>query len=117
MYMNFKILKPCANCPFRTDKSNQKGWLGKDRATEIANAILEENKTFTCHKTLGSKERSHCAGALILIKHHKPKSSHYYGNALIQIAERLGLYEPNKLDDTSIPCFKDKQEFIDWHSE
>ena len=100
MYMNFKVLKPCANCPFRTDKPNQKGWLGKDRATEIANAILEENKTFTCHKTLNSKEHSR-----------------YYGNSLIQIAERLGLYEPDKLDDTSIPCFKDKQEFIDWHTK
>lgn len=113
---NFKVLKPCANCPFRKDKPRQQGWLGKDRAAEIANAILEDDKTFTCHKTLDSKEHSHCAGALMLIKHYKPKEGNYYGNSMVQIAERLGLYEPDKLDDKSIPCFTDKQEFIDWHT-
>lgn len=113
--MNFRVLRPCADCPFRKDKPLQKGWLGKERATEIANAILEENKTFACHKTL-DKEHSHCAGALILIHHYKPVGKAYFGNALIQVAERLGLYEPDKLDDESIPCFTDKQEFIDWHT-
>lgn len=115
---NFKVLKPCANCPFRMDIPRQRHWLGKARATEIANAILYEDKTFTCHKTIDSKHQSHCAGALILIKRYEPKENepNYFGNSLVQIAERLGLYEPDKLDE-SIHCFTDKQEFIDFHSE
>lgn len=29
--MNFRVLRPCADCPFRKDKPLQKGWIGKVR--------------------------------------------------------------------------------------
>lgn len=109
---NFRVLKPCANCPFRTDKPTQKGWLGEERAREISDAILKENKTFTCHKTLNKKAHSHCAGALILLKHDRKNSK--FGNAMIQIAERIGLYEPDKLEGDDV-CFHTQEDFINWH--
>lgn len=108
---NFKVLKPCKNCPFRKD--SLKGWLERERALEISNAVLIENKTFQCHKTIGLKHASHCAGTLILYKHGKIK---YHTNSLIQIAERLGMYEPSKLDE-SIECFHTQEDFVNHHSE
>ena len=108
---NFKVLKPCKNCPFRKD--SLKGWLGRERALEISNAVLIENKTFQCHETIGLKHKSHCAGALILYKYGKIAP---HTNSLIQIAERLGMYEPSKLDE-SIECFHTQEDFVNHHSE
>jgi hypothetical protein len=57
---------PCSNCPFRTDSI--KGWLGKERITEILN-----QDSFVCHKTVDYSKDNHedlkrlqCAGFMIL---------------------------------------------------
>lgn len=48
---------PCADCPFRKD--TLKGWLGKERMTEICQA-----DSFVCHK----RNDLQCAGHMTLLK-------------------------------------------------
>jgi len=71
------VLKPCKNCPFRTDV---KPYLHPDRAAEIAYSAQNPYSTFTCHNTFecdggedhqGRKtgdfsKAKHCAGFLTL---------------------------------------------------
>lgn len=114
--MNFNITTPCKNCPFRTDRPSQEGWLGEDRATEIMEAISDLQQSFPCHKTteatLGEradpKNEQHCAGALIMLeKLERP-------NQMMRIAERLGFYNRHGLD-MEAPVFDDPDDFISWH--
>jgi len=53
--------KPCVGCPFRKDCL--RGWLGKDRMTEILKA-----QSFACHKTTQgeAQDRRQCAGHMII---------------------------------------------------
>jgi hypothetical protein len=89
--------------------------LRPERTAEILRALTVEDKTFACHQTthLGewdndeegyrpSGAEQHCAGALILIE----KAG--IANAMVQIAERLGLYQPLRLDMTA-PVFATPQ--------
>ncbi len=103
--MKFNLNKPCADCPFRTDI---KPYLRAGRAQEITNAVLRENKTFQCHKTLDKKMGSHCAGALVLVEKTKKP------NAMIQIAERLGIYDPSKLD-LDAPVYESQNAMVETH--
>ena len=106
--MDFKLKAPCGNCPFRTDKPNQQGWLGKERATEIYEA-LRNDKTFTCHKTINNNEQF-CAGALILLEHEQTAIQ----NNAIRMAERFRMYNHTEMIMDS-PVFKTGTEFIAWH--
>lgn len=85
--MDFKLKAPCGNCPFRTDKPKQKGWLGRERAKEIYEA-LRNDKTFTCHKTINNDEQF-CAGALILLEHEETVIQN---NALVCITILIWLW-------------------------
>lgn len=115
--MKFTLTRPCKDCPFRTDCT--KGWLGRERAEEIAVAITDEQKTFTCHKTndtddegevIETRESQHCSGALILLeKLQRP-------NQMMRIAERLQMYDYTKLDMAS-PIFDTTEQFISHHSK
>lgn len=111
--MNFNLRKPCKGCPFRTDCL--KGWLGAKRAAGIAASILEEDKTFPCHKTTSangfSGQQSHCSGALILLE----KAEETNGNFLLRLAQMAGLYDPAKLDLTA-PVFDSPEAFIRHHA-
>lgn len=101
--MKFDLIRPCADCPFRSDK---KFYLAKGRAREIIDGITREQKTFSCHKTNTScddedgmmretEKSQHCAGALIMLERmNKP-------NQMMRIAERLGMYDRTKLDMSS----------------
>ncbi|TQC94701.1 hypothetical protein FK216_15575 [Moraxellaceae bacterium AER2_44_116] len=117
--MKFTLSKPCANCPFRTDKPEQEGWLGGERAQEIADDICNGNKTFSCHKTVEHDEDGqavnrmteiHCAGALIMLE----KMGMTNENNMLRIAQRLHLYDVSTLDMDS-PIFGDESAFVDWH--
>lgn len=112
--MNFNLTKPCANCPFRSDKLF---YLRIDRASEILTAITRHQQTFACHKTtkLAETERGsdmvetpkseHCAGALIMLeKLEQP-------NQLMRVAERLGVYDRSKLD-MAAPVFDTPGEML-----
>lgn len=48
--------KPCKGCPFRKDCT--KGWLGRERVTEIVNS-----DNFLCHKNTDLQ----CAGHMMLL--------------------------------------------------
>lgn len=84
--MLFNVHTPCSSCPFR---KNVKPFLTEKRAKEIANNIINEGKTFTCHKTLSKRiiNRSHCAGAIELIK--KEDQPHF----ALAMARSLGIYK------------------------
>lgn len=109
--MNFNLKKPCADCPFRTDKPHQKGWLGRERAQEIADAITQLDGTFTCHKTLQQPQalQQHCAGAMIMLEHLEQP------NQMMRIAERLGLYDHTQLNMTA-PTHSTVEDFVDFHT-
>jgi hypothetical protein len=109
--MRFNLTSPCSNCPFRSDRPFP---LLRGKVLEIRDALQE--RTFACHKTVdydqyneledqegdetvvasGPSHRSpklqHCAGALILKERLGERGQ------MAQIAERLGLYHPERLD-------------------
>lgn len=108
--------KPCDNCPFRKDRPQQQGWLGRERAVEIAEAVLRGDQTFQCHKTLHDKDKgTMCAGALSMLKQASAEQSPF-GNQMVQVAERLGLYRPEDTD-TSVPVFTTIEEMADFHDD
>lgn len=103
--MKFNLKKPCGHCPFR---SNITPFLTTQRADEICNVVLKEDKVFWCHETLDQIIGSHCAGALILTtKENAP-------NQMQQVAERLGLHDPSKLDLES-PVYGSHNEMVEAH--
>jgi hypothetical protein len=98
----YKLRRPCENCPFRTDVP---GYLRRERAQEIAEALANGSE-FACHQTTVSDEEvggdgservatpdsAFCAGALITMERSGQ------ANQIMRVAERLGLYEHEKLD-------------------
>lgn len=65
------IKKPCKDCPFRKD--SLKGWLGKERMTEILNT-----DSFVCHKDTSKQ----CAGHMLI----KGKD-----NAFVKLANEINI--------------------------
>lgn len=113
--MDFKLKRPCSNCPFRTDIVFP---LSADRAREIADSL--EQETFPCHKTVDygledpvdqlNDGTQHCAGAAIMrLKMNRP-------GRMIQIAERLGLCDLSSYD-LSAAVFSDDRDFIEGRSQ
>jgi hypothetical protein len=110
--MNFNVLTPCANCPFRRE-----GFLPlrAGRVQDIAAEQLKpEGKTFACHKTTqgrrGSAGHSHCAGALLFQKNNKHETQ------LVQIAQRLGMLNTSRLSDPAA-VFTSLPEMVQAHAE
>jgi hypothetical protein len=95
--MKFGLVRPCGDCPFRSDR---KFWL--KRAPEIAAAIFQHDQTFVCHNA----PSQHCAGALIL--HEKLGKP----NFLIRLAHGCGLYDPAALA-MAAPVVDSVAEFIE----
>jgi hypothetical protein len=114
--MNFNLKKPCKDCPFRKDCS--KKWLGKQRATEVANSVFED-KTFSCHKTTGAEsgtekpqmEHSQCVGAMLLLD----KEQGIHSNMLFRLATHLFDFNPQNLKGYEL-VFDTRQEMIEHHS-
>ena len=117
--MNFKLKRPCAKCPFRSDKVFP---LHPGRTEDILNGLLRGG-TFACHETVdydnqpdddedgdsfhvSTDGEQHSAGAAILLeKMNAP-------NQMMRIAERLGLYDRTKLD-MSAPVYEDDEEMLE----
>lgn len=110
--MNFKLKKPCANCPFLEDPPF---YLRPGRRDEIADS-LERDGHFTCHKTVNYDSwgddieededaayvhtggEQFCAGALITMI----KGDHeWLSNAYLRIAQWLGGWDPDAMDLTA----------------
>ncbi len=111
--MEFNLKKPCKDCPFRTDNGFI---LSNSRVEEITNALVNQDQTFSCHKTIKhddetgegieGKKTQHCAGALIMLEHmEKP-------NQMMRIAERCGFYDHTALD-MDAPVFTNDDEMVD----
>jgi hypothetical protein len=107
--MRFDLVRPCADCPFRSDRR-----FPLRRAGEIAEGIFAGDLTFTCHNTLRPRrwrrgrprrEEQHCAGALIL--HERLGRP----NWRIRFAHYLGLYDPDRLD-MHAPVVRSIAEFL-----
>lgn len=107
--MKFDLIAPCGNCPFRTDVEFH---LRTDRVEEILDAVLEQGRTFSCHKTTreggqsDQNKEQHCAGSLILAESQDRPSQ------MMRIAERLGMYDRSKLRMRS-PVFPDPETMIE----
>ena len=82
---------PCSNCPFKKD--TLQGWLGEDRATEIA-----KSDRFVCHK----RNDLQCAGHMVVIP----------DNLFIGMA-KLFRFEINILNQDKL--FSTPEEFIENH--
>lgn len=101
--MRFDMIRPCANCPWRTDTTL---FLRPERVKEILEAVVNGGNTFACHETTRDSweetdegavyspqpDEQHCAGALILLK--KLRIPHH----MTRLAQRLGIYDPSRLD-------------------
>lgn len=103
MSRRYGLIRPCPKCPFRTDVGP---YLRPERTTEIATAI-QQGGAFACHETTVYEESTEedgwgemvdgpdskiCAGSLIVMeKMGQP-------NQDARLAERLGMYDPSRLD-------------------
>jgi hypothetical protein len=93
----YTLTDPCKSCPFLTDQDYR---LGEERARGIVEET-EDLSNFVCHKTVnyteeGGSEPSTrnrpCAGMLIIREKEGRR------NAITQIAERLGIFDPSILN-------------------
>jgi hypothetical protein len=88
---NYKMTKPCDNCPFR-----RSGGVRLTRARLLG--IVNAEGVFPCHKTTGvcgtkPAEESMCAGFMCFRENIEQP------NQLMRIAERVGMYDASKLQD------------------
>jgi hypothetical protein len=110
----YSMTTPCANCPFRKDI---RPFLRAERVREIERSLIRAE--FPCHKTtedhedeegnperIVTKDSIHCAGALILLEKEGRSSQ------MMRIAQRLGLYDPEKLD-MGAPIFESFDEMYE----
>lgn len=95
--MNFDMVAPCPQCPFRTDVVP---YLRTARVQDICNAITYHDQSFACHKTtkhddegehIPTNKEQHCAGALIMLERMKMP------NQMMRIAYKRW-YDPAKLN-------------------
>ena len=104
------LKRPCKHCPFRVDVSR---YLKAERYREIAAALLDEGLSFACHETLDRDDEGEtriaaesrlCAGAMIWLRHQNRP------NAVMQVMERMGAFDPMQLDMTS-PVYTTRDAF------
>lgn len=105
----FGLKRPCVDCPFRKDREF---YLHPERAEGLAENFRSDG-TFWCHKTVNyadeesdTSESTQCAGALAtVLKDGVP-------NAPYQVAERLGMFDRDKLEMDS--TFDTLDEWVDY---
>ncbi len=113
--MRFDLVRPCGDCPFRTDTPCD---LGEEDANTIILAMFGRGDAFACHKTVeyanpGSYEggictesSQHCAGALILAEKAQERG------LMAEAALRQGKFDPDRLDMTA-PVVASAAEFLE----
>lgn len=122
--MNFNLSGTCANCPFRTDVAANYGWLGQERAAEIAESLSEW--AFPCHKTTShddydeeygyhpnSGKEQACYGALVVLENE----GKLFQNQMMRIAQRLGLFKSYDRLNLNLPIVENRDQFIAMHSD
>jgi len=112
--MRFDLVRPCGDCPFRSDLHFG---LRPGRVREILGGGKGSKRwwpasSFPCHRTINYGDgdvipptAQQCAGVMIiLIREGRP-------NDAMQIAERLRMFDPAKLD-MSAPVYQSTQAAI-----
>lgn len=108
--MSFNLKRPCPACPFRSDIEQ---YITDERKEEIADS-LRAGADFLCHKTIEhdedgegvrTRDSEFCAGALITMENEG------FGNQLMRIGERLGMYRRDELDYDS-PVYASLDEWV-----
>ena len=111
--MKFDLVRPCGECPFRTDRPP---FIRAGKVREVLGdpngrgAKAWPSVSFACHKTVGAKGRvrpdsQHCAGvAIVLLRDGQP-------NQAMQLAERLLGVDWGRLDMTS-PVYASREAAI-----
>lgn len=93
--MNYTMTKPCKECPFligsgfrpQALREHASGSFGCHKACDV-----DESEQLGISQFVPNAKTPHCAGALIALeKAGKP-------HQMMRIAERLGMYDPTKLD-------------------
>jgi hypothetical protein len=116
--MTYRLKKPCAKCPFRTDIEP---YLRPDRAAEIASA-LRGGSIFSCHETTVPSEAEDgamvpgpgdrfCAGAMATMEREG------FANQTMRIAERLGFYDAAALKANEQPVHPSLTAWVQSHYE
>lgn len=113
--MKFDLVRPCPECPFRTDIPV---YLTSERPLMMYKPASSSHCTnglsFSCHETtdkddwgnvLSTPDTQQCAGSLILHQHEGHYAQH------IQLAERLLGFDRNNLDMTA-PVYKSFEEML-----
>jgi hypothetical protein len=103
--MNFDLVRPCGDCPFRSDRL---AYIRAERVREILGGGKGKKwwpaSSFPCHKTIeyGEGDRAHipqtaqqCAGVMIIL-HREGRH-----NDAMQLGERFGMWDPSRLDLTA----------------
>jgi hypothetical protein len=105
----YSLTAACAKCPFRTDVPK---YLRPERAREIARSI-QGGSDFPCHVTTVQSEDEDgmgrledkvgvsrvCAGAIATMEREGNP------NQMLRIAERIGLYNPEKIIAADLPVY------------
>lgn len=107
----FKLTRPCSNCPFRRGKG-ELFQLHPERLKEIVEA-----PAFQCHRTVDysgdipdqGERPQQCAG-LMAVLHREGRP-----NQIMQVAERLGGFDPAKLDPDN-ECYASIAEAMTAHA-
>lgn len=117
--MQFRLKKPCTNCPWRNDRYP---FFGRDerghaRAQEIADSIRGMH-VFPCHKTARFDEETGdqyhventqaCAGALATMRNGEELGQ------LARISVRLGLFDPDTIEPDQ-PVYGSLDEWVAAH--
>ncbi len=104
---DFKLTSPCRDCPFLLSREFP---LREGRRADIAASLLNGGQ-FHCHKTVDYSDdepnpngAQQCAGSLIVLERMGQP------HQMMRIAERLGVYDPSKLDmDADVP-----EDLLEW---
>jgi hypothetical protein len=95
--MRFDLVRPCGDCPFRSDNPFS---LSRERVLEILGDVNDRQwwpaASFPCQ----------CAGVMAIL--HRERR----WNQAMQIAQRLGMWDPMKLDQTA-PFYESTDAAID----
>lgn len=112
----FNLIRPCRDCPFRTDGAGV--LVRPGHAREIVKSLVGRGEPFSCHKTVVYEDFDDgpevvaadevCAGAMLLL------SAIDRPNTLMQLGQRLGFFDPAKLD-LSAPSCRTVEEFLALH--
>jgi hypothetical protein len=106
--MKFDMKKPCKNCPFIKGNCFEQS-LSRERVSMIIEDISTD-KTFPCHKHESPEQN--CVGSALFVKKLE------ISNSMLQIAQRLRLYDESSLGlRKGTELYDNQQEMLNSYKE